>query len=57
MDLNIKKSNLNDYCNMTDEQIVKLAQEDDKEALDYIIRKYTKIIKHKVKNYYICVSI
>lgn len=54
MDLNIKKSNLNDYCNMTDEQIVKLAQEDDKEALDFIIRKYTKIIKHKVKNYYIC---
>lgn len=54
MDLNIKKNNSADYCKMTDEQIVKLAQEGDKEALDFIIRKYTQIIKHKVKNFYIC---
>lgn len=40
-------------CNMEDEEVLSLVHQGDKEAQDYIIGKYKKIISNKAKSFFI----
>ena len=42
-----------DYEKMTDEQLIKLAQKEDKKALDFLIGRYKETVNMKVGKYYI----
>ena len=41
-----------DYDKMSDEDLVKLAQKEDKKALDLVIDKYKEIVSMKVGKYF-----
>ncbi len=45
--------NPDEYANLTDEQIVDLTRKGDKEALNYLIDKYTELVSMKVSKYFI----
>jgi len=45
--------NPDEYTNLTDEQIVDLTRKGDKEALNYLIDKYTELVSMKVSRYFI----
>ncbi len=45
--------NPDEYTNLTDEQIVDLTRKGDKEALNYLIDKYTELVSMKVSKYFI----
>jgi len=53
MKIKTENNSINEYLQMSDEQLVKLAQEEDKIALEILIKKYTGIIKRKAARYYI----
>ena len=42
-----------DFENMTDEQVVKLAQETDGAALEYLLNKYKNFVRTKARNYFL----
>lgn len=42
-----------DYTGMTDEQIVKLAQGDDSQALEYLLNKYKNFVRTKARSYFL----
>ena len=42
-----------DFMEMTDEQVVKLAQEDDGEALSYLLDKYKNFVRTKARSYFL----
>jgi len=43
----------NNLNRLSDEQLVRLAQADDQEALEYLIRKYMNVVKGKKRSYFI----
>lgn len=45
--------NPDEYANLTDEQIVDLTRKGNKEALNYLIDKYTELVSMKVSKYFI----
>ena len=42
-----------DYTPMTDEQVVKLAQENDNQALEYLLNKYKNFVRTKARSYFL----
>ena len=42
-----------DYASMTDEQVVRLAQEDDSRALEYLLNKYKNFVRTKARSYFL----
>ena len=42
-----------DYTAMTDEQVVRLAQEDDSRALEYLLNKYKNFVRTKARSYFL----
>ena len=43
----------NDFANMTDEEIVRLAQRDkDGAALEYLLNKYKNFVRAKARSYF-----
>ena len=42
-----------DYTAMTDEQIVRLAQDDDSQALEYLLNKYKNFVRTKARSYFL----
>lgn len=49
----MENSNLQDLNVLTDEQIVKMAQEGSNTAYEFLINKYKELVKNKAKAYYI----
>lgn len=46
-------SNINDYDNMTDEDLVEITKTGDKMAFEYLLNKYKELVNIKVSKYYI----
>lgn len=42
-----------EHCNMTEEELISIAQNGDKEALEYLFSKYKELINMKVSKYFI----
>lgn len=42
-----------DYDSMTDEQVVRLAQETDSRALEYLLNKYKNFVRTKARSYFL----
>ena len=42
-----------DYTVMTDEQVVRLAQEPDSQALEYLLNKYKNFVRTKARSYFL----
>ena len=42
-----------DYDSMTDEQVVKLAQDADAQALEYLLNKYKNFVRTKARSYFL----
>ena len=42
-----------DYTSLTDEQIVKLPQGDDSQALEYLLNKYKNFVRNKARSYFL----
>ena len=42
-----------DYTIMTDEQVVRLAQEPDSQALEYLLNKYKNFVRTKARSYFL----
>ena len=42
-----------DYTALTDEQVVKLAQEEDSQALEYLLNKYKNFVRTKARSYFL----
>ena len=42
-----------DYDSMTDEQVVRLAQGDDAQALEYLLNKYKNFVRTKARSYFL----
>ena len=45
--------NAQDYKAMTDEQVVRLAQEQDAQALEYLLNKYKNFVRTKARSYFL----
>jgi len=43
----------NEFCKMTDEEIISLIKSDNKEALNYLLNKYKELVYMKVSKYFI----
>ena len=42
-----------DYDSMTDEQVVRLAQGTDSQALEYLLNKYKNFVRTKARSYFL----
>ena len=41
------------YDSMTDEQVVRLAQGEDAQALEYLLNKYKNFVRTKARSYFL----
>ena len=41
------------FENMTDEELVRLAQEGDNDALEYLLNKYKNFVRSKARSYFL----
>lgn len=53
MNDNYIKTNINDYSNMKDEDLIQKIKSGDNEALDYLLNKYKEVVNMKVSRYFI----
>lgn len=53
MNDNYIKTNLNDYSNMKDEDLIQKIKSGDNEALNYLLNKYKEVVNIKVSRYFI----
>lgn len=53
MNDNYIKTNLNDYGNMKDEDLIQKIKSGDNEALNYLLNKYKEVVNIKVSRYFI----
>ncbi|MBP3502333.1 MAG: RNA polymerase sporulation sigma factor SigH [Clostridia bacterium] len=53
MNDNYIKTNLNDYSNMKDEDLIQKIKSGDNEALNYLLDKYKEVVNMKVSRYFI----